>query len=177
MRIASWLILCACLTACSWQNTLHTASKTPDVLRFDEHVRVTNPPRFRLPAHAHVVLVEDQAAPLIWNHAADAGLARVFASITPTGAAPYRVWVVSGLGQSTQVAPRESGFKAGLLGFTEMPKVPPRQALAVQLQDPNGQLIATLNLHISPALWGPAWSDPQLLGDSFSQLAQVLTGR
>lgn len=174
MRFAFCLLATAGLFGCSWQNTLHTAAKTPDALRLDEHVWVSNPPRFRLSSDAHVVLVDDGATPSAWVDAADAGLARVFAK---GAGAHYRLLVDWPAPVQEPVRIKQSGFKAGLLGLTDMPSVPPRQALSVMLQDPDGQMIASMDLNISPTLWGAAWSDPELLGTSFVRLAEVLTGR
>ena len=165
-------------TSCAWQNTVHTIAQTPEYLRLDERIWVENAPRWRLPADAQLSVVDDGESPHQWVEAATAGVTEVFSG--SANQASYKLEVRWPIGPAP--TDKETGEetedpdRAGLMDFVHLPKIPAVQRLNVKLLDHQGQFIASMNLHISPEVWGPTWQDMNLLQYSFAQLASTLRG-
>jgi hypothetical protein len=158
-------------TSCTWQNTVHTIAQTPEYLRLDERVWVQDAPRWRLPATASVSVVDDGETPKQWVDAANAGVAQIFPG--SGNQARYSLDIQWPVDSSESVAQAD---KTRLMDFIQIPQIPALQSLNVTLLDHEGQFVTTMNLHISPEVWGPTWQDMDLLQYSFTQLASTLRG-
>ena len=165
------LCLTLMLSACSWENTLHGAARTPEYMRLQDRFKVDNAPRWRLADDASIALADDGQVPQNWLDAASAGVATVFA-VQPVAQYQLRVlWP-----QAPAAASQSTTDKAGFFDFIKAPDVPDAQSLVVQLEDEHGGYITTMRLHIVPELWGTAWHDMSVLQDSFEFLARSLRG-
>ncbi len=165
------------LPACSWQNTLHQAAMTPNLLRLNASTQLQGAPRFVLPADAGLQIFDDHTTPKAWLHAANLGVGEVFSAHATSGSNRiYALQVIWPNQQQAQQGSQQTSKTIGLFGFTELPKPPPVQPLPIKLLDSRGTAIAHMNLHISPALWGPTWQNPEILQSSFRTLAEALQG-
>lgn len=171
------ILAVALLSACSWQNTLHQVGMAPDVLRLNASTQLHGAPRFVLPADSALQIVDDHITPAAWLNAASLGVGEVFDSQAASGSTrAYALKVSWPNQQQPEQAGQQTSKTVALLGFTELPKPPPVQPLPIKLLDNRGTAIAHMSLHISPALWGPTWQNPELLQSSFRTLAEALQG-
>jgi hypothetical protein len=181
VRVISSLIIWLLTTGiagCSWQNTLTVLGNTPEYLRLDEYVRVTDAPRFRLSSGARVRIARDAGVPEGWQTAAEAGVSRVFNAATSSQTrSEYELHILWPVQPSHPNVLHDLSFGIGGDGALALPAMPAQQSIDIQLADAQGNHIKQMQLHISPAMWGPVWQDVGLLEESFVHLARVLQGR